>query len=103
MEIYLLLAVIVVYITTVLLLDSDKVHRMWTLAFIAAFILTAIAIVFVHIYHQTVLLGANPLNWYYLLYLFAAFAVVLGAINAWMYRGALWHILWQSSKEENKE
>lgn len=104
MEIYLLVAVIVVYIMTALLMDQYKVRRIWTLAFMAASILTAVAIVFVHIYHQTVLLGANPLNWYYLLYLFAASAVVLGLINAWMYRGAIWRIMRvEPETDENKE
>lgn len=104
MEIYLLLAIIVVYIMTALMMEQYKVRRMWTLAFMAAFILTAVSIVFVHIYHQTVLLGANPLNWYYLLYLFAALAVVLGLINAWMYREAIWHIMRAKPEiTENKE
>jgi hypothetical protein len=104
MELYLLAALILVYFVTVLMLDKHTVRRIWTLAFIGAYILTAVAIVFVRIYHQTVLLGANPLNWYYLLYLFGSIAVVLGVVNLWIYRKALWQIIWAKSAEnQNKE
>ena len=102
MEIYLLAALVFIYIMTVLMNDNATVHRIWTLAFIGAFALTAVAIIFVRIYHQTVLLGANPLNWYYLLYLFCSFAVVLGIINLWMYRSALWHIITAKSSDDKK-
>ncbi len=104
MEIYLLAALVFVYVISVITLDKHTLQRAWTLAFIASFILTAVAIVFVRIYHQTVLLGSNPLNWYYLLYMFGSLAVVLGIINLWMYRGAFWRIITAKPKaDDDKE
>lgn len=96
MEIYLLIALIFVYLMTVLMVDKAVVRRIWTLAFMAAFALTIVSLGYLRVYHQDVLLGASSWNWYYMMYLFGSLAAVLGIINLWMYRGALWHLLFDS-------
>ena len=45
-------------------------------------------------------MSASQLNWYYMLYLFGTMSVALGVINLWMYRKALWTILFHSSDDE---
>ena len=76
-------------------------HRIWTLAFIAAFVVTAIAIGFLRVTNQDVMMSADNLNWYYLLYIFGSMSVVLGVINLWMYRKPLLQIL--RDDEDDKE
>ena len=101
MELYLLISLIFIYVITALMVNKNVVHRIWTLAFITAFILTALSIGFLRINHQDVMMSADSLNWYYLLYVFGSMSVVLGVINLWMYRKALWQILKQPD-ENNK-
>lgn len=99
MELYLLISLIFIYIITALMVNKNVVHRIWTLAFIMAFILTAISIGFLRVSHQDVMMSADSLNWYYLLYIFGSMSVVLGVINLWMYRKSLWQILKQQNDE----
>lgn len=100
MELYLLISLIFIYVITALMVNKNVVHRIWTLAFIMAFILTAISIGFLRISHQDVMMSADSLNWYYLLYIFGSMSVVLGVINLWMYRKALWQILKRSNEND---
>lgn len=99
MELYLLISLVFIYIITALMVNKNVVHRIWTLAFIMAFILTAISIGFLRVSHQDVMMSADSLNWYYLLYIFGSMSVVLGVINLWMYRKSLWQILKQQNDE----
>ena len=99
MELYLLISLIFIYIITALMVNKNVVHRIWTLAFIMAFILTAISIGFLRVSHQDVMMSADSLNWYYLLYIFGSMSVVLGVLNLWMYRKSLWQILKQQNDE----
>ena len=85
------------------MVNKNVVHRIWTLAFIAAFVVTAVAIGFLRVTNQDVMMSADNLNWYYLLYIFGSMSVVLGVINLWMYRRPLWQILRNDNSEDNKE
>ncbi|MBQ8677523.1 MAG: hypothetical protein IJ529_03530 [Alphaproteobacteria bacterium] len=101
MEIYLMTALVFVYIITVMTADDLMVRRIWTAAFIVASILTAASLACMRIYHQEVLLAADSWNWYYPLYLCGSAAVVLGMLNLWIYRKALWHLIHpQTEKKE---
>ena len=66
---------------------------LFTLAFIAAFAVTSVALSFLRFTNQDVMMNAAELGWYYILYLFASIMVVLGVINLWMFRRPLWDIL----------
>ena len=103
MELYLLIALIFIYLITAAMVNKNVVHRIWTLAFIAAFVVTAIAIGFLRVTNQDVMMSADNLNWYYLLYIFGSMSVVLGVINLWMYRKPLWQILRNDDEADNKE
>ena len=103
MELYLLIALIFIYLITAAMVNKNVVHRIWTLAFIAAFVVTAIAIGFLRVTNQDVMMSADNLNWYYLLYIFGSMSVVLGVINLWMYRRQLWQILRNDDEADNKE
>lgn len=103
MELYLLIALIFIYLITAAMVNKNVVHRIWTLAFITAFVVTAIAIGFLRVTNQDVMMSADNLNWYYLLYIFGSMSVVLGIINLWMYRRPLWQILRNDDEADNKE
>ena len=103
MELYLLIALIFIYLITAAMVNKNVVHRIWTLAFIAAFVVTAIAIGFLRVTNQDVMMSADNLNWYYLVYIFGSMSVVLGIINLWMYRRPLWQILRNDDEADNKE
>ncbi len=103
MELYLLIALIFVYMITATMVEKNVVHKIWTLAFISSFIITAVAIAFLRVSNQDVMMSADNLNWYYLLYIFGSMSVVLGLINIWMYRKPLLSILRSSSYENNNK
>ena len=103
MEVYLFLALIMVYLLTVFTVRKVIVNKIWTLAFIVAFLITAVAIAFIRVSGQDVMMSANELNWYYLLYLFGSLSVVLGIINLWMYRKGVWKILSASDKDSETD
>lgn len=102
MEIYLFLAFVLVYILMAFFVSKNVQRKVWTLAFIVSFVITAISIGFLRVEKQDVMMAANELNWYYLLYLFGSMAVVLGLLNLWMYRKGLWQVFF-SSQEEDEE
>ena len=103
MELYLLISLVFIYFITAAMVNKNVVHRIWTLAFIAAFVVTAVAIGLLRVTNQDVMMSADNLNWYYLLYIFGSMSVVLGVINLWMYRRPLWQILRNDNAEDNKE
>lgn len=47
-------------------------------------------------------MSANELNWYYLLYLFGSMSVVLGVINLWMYRKAVFRVFFSNDPDDDK-
>lgn len=103
MELYLLAALLLVYVLTGFMVQKTLVRRIWTLAFIISFAVTALAIALIRISGQDVMMAASELNWYYLLYLFGSLSVVLGLINMWMYRRALWHIFTSAGDEDDSD
>ncbi len=102
MELYLIIAFAVFYLITAFMLPQKLQRKIWTLAFIIAFVITSIAIGFVRLSRQDVMLDANQLNWYYILFLFGMISVALGVFNLWMYRKNLWE-LFSSAPEEDKD
>ena len=66
MEMYLFLAFILLYVLMAVFVRKDVMHKIWTSAFIVAFIITAVAIAFLRVNNQDVMMNANELNWYYL-------------------------------------
>lgn len=101
MEIYLLLAFLLLYILMALFVSKNVMHKIWTLAFMAAFVITAISIAFLRVNNQDVMMSASELNWYYILYLFGSLSVVLGLINVWMYRKPLVEMFLNDGDEED--
>lgn len=93
MELYLFFALFLMYVLTAFMVKKNVLHKIWTMAFIVAFAVTAISISFIRVSGQDVMMSANELNWYYLLYLFGSLSVVLGIINLWMYRGPVWRTI----------
>lgn len=82
------------------MVPQNILNRLWSLAFIASFVITAISIGFIRVSSQDVMMSADELNWYYLLYLFGSMSVVLGVINLWMYRRSVVKILFSQEDEE---
>ena len=100
MELYLFLAFILLYFLMSFFVQKNVQRKIWTLAFVVAFVVTAVAIGFLRMNNQDVMMNANELNWYYMLYLFGSMSVVLGAINLWMYRKPLLGIFFGSGDED---
>lgn len=92
MEIYILAALLFLYIVTIIVGNQAMVRKIWTLSFICAAFLTASALFALRIKNQEVMLTADNFNWYFFLYVFGALAFALGLINLWMYRRALWQM-----------
>lgn len=103
MEMYLFLAFALMYILMTLFVNQNVQRKIWTLAFIVAYLITAISIAFLHMTNQDVMMSANQLNWYYLLYLFGSLSVVLGVINLWMYRHGLIKIFMSKEKDDDDD
>ena len=100
MELYLFLAMFLIYVLTAFMVKPHVLNRIWSLAFVVCFAVTAVAIAFIRISGRDVMMSANELNWYYLLYLFGSLSVVLGVINLWMYRGPIFRIFFSSPDED---
>lgn len=101
MELYLFFAFLLLYVVTSFILSKNMLRKIWTLAFIFAFIVTSIALGFVRLGRQDVMMDANQLNWYYILFLFGMVAIVLGIFNVWMYRKPLWRIIFSSGDDDD--
>lgn len=99
MELYLFLAFFLLYVLMSFFVRTQVQHKIWTLAFVVAFLITAVAIAFLRVNNQDVMMDANDLNWYYLLYLFGSMSVVLGVINLWMYRKPLFEIFFENNED----
>jgi len=92
MELYLFIALFLFYILTAFIANKVLVRKLWLAAFLIAFVVTAVAVSFLHFDNQQVMMNAVELSWYYLLYLFASLMIVLGIINLWMFRKPLWNL-----------
>ncbi len=93
MELYLFVALFLIYALTSLMADKFVMRRVWMGAFLVSFIVTAVSISFLRFTNQEVMMNATELSWYYILYLFASLMVVLGLINIWMFRRQIWNVL----------
>ena len=70
MELYLFASLLMFYIITSFVLQKFLVRRIWTLAFIFSFAITALSIASIRVSGQDVMMAASELNWYYMLYLY---------------------------------
>ncbi|MBE6451532.1 MAG: hypothetical protein IJF12_04585 [Alphaproteobacteria bacterium] len=101
MEIFLFIALFFIYVLTAFTVPEVIVKRVWILAYVSAFIITAVSILFISTSKQTVLMQESQLNWYYFLYLFGSMSLILGLINVWIYRKDLLKIFSSSEQTEN--
>lgn len=101
MELYIITALFIVYIITVFALSARHRRKIWTLAFITSFALTAVAIFFIRGNTQDVMLQTNEFNWYYFVYLFGSVAIALGLLNLWIYRQSLWEMFFDTSSPDD--
>ena len=85
MELYLFLALLLIYILTAFMVKKVILHKIWTLAFILAFVVTAGFICFFRCIGQGVMMLAQELNWVYMLFFFGSFSGVFGIFNVWGY------------------
>ncbi len=99
MEIYLFFAFLLFYLITAFLLKEQTKQKIWMIAFIISFAATSLAIGFVKISQQDVMMNVGQLNWYYFLYLFGMISVVLAIFNLWIYRKPLWTMLFEKDDE----
>lgn len=103
MELYLFLALLLLYILMAIFVQKNVQRKIWTLAFVVSFIITAVSIGFLHVNNQDVMMSADQLNWYYLLYLFGSLSVVIGVINLWMYRHGLIEIFTSENDDDDDD
>ena len=101
MEIFLFIALFFIYVLTAFTVPEVIVKRVWILAYVSAFIITAVSILFISTSKQTVLMQESQLNWYYFLYLFGSMSLILGLINVWIYRKDLLKIFSSSEQTED--
>lgn len=100
METYLFIALIFIYLLTVFLLPAYIQRRIWTLAYIISFSITAIAIGFIKVYASETLMKVGELNWYYILYVFGSISIILGILNLWIYKKSLYHLFFNHPEED---
>lgn len=92
MEVFLFVALVFIYVLTAFTVPDVIVKRVWILAYVVSFLMTALSILFISDGKQTVLMQESEMNWYYFLYLFGSMSVILGIINLWIYRHDLKNI-----------
>ena len=102
MEIYLLVAMLLFYAITAVVLRGSLLRKIWLAAFMIAFIVTAAALSFLRFGNQEVMMNAAELSWYYILYLFASIMSVLGLINLWLFRHQLWNTLFSDDDDDEE-
>ncbi len=101
METYLFIALIFIYILTAFILPHNILQRIWTIAFILSFSITATSIYFIKIYAQDTLMKVGELNWYYILYVFGSLSIILGFIMLWLYKKPLINLFTTSSSKNS--
>ena len=103
MELYLFIALFLIYILTSLMADKAVIRKVWLAAFLVSFVVTAVAVSFLRFSNQEVMMNATELSWYYILYLFASLMVVLGVINLWMFRKQVWKTLFAKTSGKDDD
>ncbi len=103
MEIYLLLAMFLAYMITVVFFDKQRLRRVWLGAFIVIFVMTAVALSFWRITNQEIMMNVVAVSWYYILYLSLSVLVVLGIINLWIFKKQLWKSLFENYEDDDVE
>lgn len=103
METYLFIALVFVYFLTAFMLPKQVQKRIWTVAYILAFVITAVAIFFIKIYAGDTLMRVGELNWYYVLYVFGSISIILGVINLWIYKKGLIELFSGDDEDETDE
>lgn len=93
MSFYMFLAFWMMYALTAVVLKKYTMRKMWFVAFLLVFFVTAVSLSFLRLTHQEVMMNATELGWYYMLYVFASLSIVLGVINFWIFRKAIWEII----------
>ena len=101
MEIFLFIALFFIYVLTAFTVPENIVKRVWILAYVSAYIITATSIMFISTSKQTVLMQESQLNWYYFLYLFGSMSIILGLINVWIYRKGILKLFSLSETNED--
>lgn len=102
METYLFVALVFVYLLTAFMLPKRVQKRIWTIAYILAFVITAVAIFFIKIYAGDTLMRVGELNWYYILYVFGSISIILGVINLWMYKRSLFELFSSDAADDDE-
>lgn len=102
MEIYILIALIFIYLITAFAGNPHTTKRIWALAYIISFVLMALSLSALKLNGEDIMLSAGEFNWYYFLYIFSALLVAVGLINMWIYRHELWRLC-QKSDDDDKE
>jgi len=102
-EIYLIVALFLIYIGTSFVSNKMLMQKFWISAFILTFAFMALSVILLRFSGENVMLAANEFNWYYFLYMFSALSTALGIINLWIYRRALWQIFRSTSEKSSKE
>ena len=64
MELYLFLSFVLLYVLTAFFVKKNVQHKIWTFAFIIAFVITSLSIGFLRVNQQDVMMSASQLNWY---------------------------------------
>jgi hypothetical protein len=100
METYLFIALVFIYILTAFMLPKVILRRIWTIAFITSFIVTAISIFYIKLYAEDTLMKVGEINWYYILYVFGSISIILGSILLWIYKKALYQLFINNEDEE---
>ncbi len=100
METYLFIALVFIYILTAFMLPKVILRRIWTIAFITSFIVTAISIFYIKLYAEDTLMKVGEINWYYILYVFGSISIILGSILLWIYKKALYQLFINNEDED---
>lgn len=92
MEIYVLTALVFIYIVTAAAGGELLTRRIWALALVVSVLLMTLALGALRLNNEDVMLSAGQFNWYYFLYMFSALTAAVGFINLWIYRRELWNL-----------
>ncbi len=103
MELYLFFAFLLFYLITAFMLNERTKQKIWIVSFIISFAVTSAAIGFIRAGRQDVMMNADQMNWYYILYLFGMISVVLGVFNLWIYRKELWRTLFEKTDDDDDD
>lgn len=103
MELYIFVALFLLYAVMSFVIDRRAMEKVWTFSFICSFIATSVAIGFLRLNHQDALMSVSQINWYFILYVFGSVSVVLGIINLWIYRKSLYRILFSDDEDETND